>query len=265
MPFADNQGLRIHFEDVGTGPPVVLGHSFLLSGTMWRQQVPALAARYRVLNVDFRGHGRSGEVQHAFSLYDAVADVVAVLDHAGIEKAIWCGLSIGGMVAMRAALICPQRVGALVLMDTDAGAESPARKITYSAMGLGVRLLGTAAFATPVSRLMFGVTTRGQNKELVRQFKSGLPALHVPSILHGLGALLRRDSLFERLRQIRVPVLVLAGEEDRSLPPILSRRIHDRLPDSRLVLVPGAGHLSALEQPTTVNREILDFLGMHAG
>lgn len=264
MPFADHQGRSIYFEDVGRGPPVVLGHSFLFSGTMWRKQVPALAERYRVLNVDFRGHGRSGEVQHAFSLYDAIADVVAVLDRAGVEKATWCGLSIGGMVAMRAALTCPQRVSALILMDTDAGAESAARKLKYTAMGLGVRLLGTGAFAAPVSRLMFGATTHRRNKELVRQFTSSLPALHVPSILHGLDALLRRDSVFERLRQIRVPALVLAGEEDRSLPPVLSRRIDAHLPDSRLVLIPDAGHISALEQPDTVNREVLGFLDSHA-
>lgn len=264
MPFADNQGLAIYFEDVGTGPPLVLGHSFLCSGQMWREQVPALAMRYRVLNLDFRGHGRSGEVTRRFSLYDAVEDVVAVLDHLGIEKAIWCGLSVGGMVAMRAALLCPHRVAALILLDTDAGAESAIRKLKYFAMGLGVRLIGVGPFAAPIARLMFGATTRRQNRQLVRQWKNGLPGLHVPSILHGLDALLGRDSLFTRLQDIHVPALVLAGEEDRSLPPALSRRIHELLPDSRFVTIPDSGHLSALEQPAIVNREILDFLDARA-
>ena len=79
----------ISFEDVGAGSPVVLGHSFLCSGKMWCGQVPALAGKFRVLNLDFRGHGRSGEVTRAFSLYDAVSDVVAVLDQLGIKAFLW--------------------------------------------------------------------------------------------------------------------------------------------------------------------------------
>ena len=128
MALVHNQGLPIFFEDVGEGPPIVLGHSFLCSGKMWREQVPVLATHYRALNLDFRGHGRSGEVTESFTLYDAVADVVAVLDELGIEKAVWCGLSIGGMVALRAALTCPERVDRLILLDTDAGSENPLKK-----------------------------------------------------------------------------------------------------------------------------------------
>jgi pimeloyl-ACP methyl ester carboxylesterase len=171
MVFVHTRGLSISFEDIGTGSPVVLGHSFLCSGKMWREQVPALASRFRVLNLDFRGHGRSSEVTQPFSLYDAVSDVVAVLDELGIEKAVWCGLSIGGMVALRAALTCPQRVERLILLDTDAGPESPLRKLRYYGMGLGARLMGTRPFLSPIARLMFGSTTRQQNPTLVREWK----------------------------------------------------------------------------------------------
>lgn len=264
MPFADSQGLSIHFTDTGAGPPIVLGHSFLYSGEMWREQLPVLATRHRVLNLDLRGHGRSGEVRQPFSLYDAVADVVAVLDELGIEKATWCGLSIGGMVALRAALTCPQRVGALILLDTDAGAESALHRFRYAALGLGVRVTGARPFAAPIARLMFGATTRRQNPGLVGQWKDHVPTLHVPSVLHGLRAILSRDSLLACLPQIRIPALVMVGEEDRTLPPVLSQRIHDLLPDSRLVRIPGAGHLAALEQPAVVNREILEFLDARA-
>lgn len=264
MPFVDNQGLPIFFEDVGAGPPVVLGHSFLCSGKMWRGQVPALAGNFRVLNLDLRGHGRSGEAKRAFSLYDAVSDVVAVLDHLGIEKAVWCGLSVGGMVALRAALTCPQRVRGLILLDTDAGAEPAIRKLRYYAMGLGARLVGIGPFVSSIARLMFGATTRRQNPTLVSQWKREISALHVPSVLRGLDALMQRDSLLARLHQIRVPTLVLVGEEDRSLPPILSRQIHDLLHDSRFVQIRAAGHLSALEQPAPVTQAILHFLETHA-
>ncbi|NNM34856.1 MAG: alpha/beta fold hydrolase [Gemmatimonadetes bacterium] len=242
------------------GPAVVLGHSFLCSGKMWRKQVGALADQYRVLNLDLRGHGRSSEVTEPFSLYDAVSDVVAVLDELEIEKAVWCGLSVGGMVAMRAALTCPERVQGLVLLDTDAGREGLFRKLKYYGMGLGSRLLGMGPFLAPIARLMFGTTTRRTNPTLVREWKGEFSTVHVPSMLRWLDALMQRDSLLARLPEIDVPALVLVGAEDRSLPPALARRIHDRLPHSSLVEVSDAGHLSALEQPASVNEAILDFL-----
>jgi pimeloyl-ACP methyl ester carboxylesterase len=199
-------------------------------------------------------------VAHPFSLYDLVSDVVAVLDARRIESAVWCGLSIGGMVALRAALTCPERVRALILSDTDAGAEVALHKLKYSAMGLGVRLLGIGPFLAPVARLMFGATTRRRNPALVAEWKREIAAIHVPSALKCLGALVQRDALYARLPEIRVTALVLVGAEDQSLPPRLARRIHDRLPDSKLVVIPAAGHLSALEQPAPVTKAILEFL-----
>lgn len=264
MPFVQSQGLEIFFEDTGTGTPVVLGHSFLCSGKMWREQVPALAGRFRVINPDLRGHGRSGEVNRPFSLYDAVSDVVAVLDRLGIPQAIWCGLSIGGMVALRAALTCPERVSALILLDTDAGAETALSKLKYLAMGVGARAVGINPFLSSIARLMFGTTTRRHKPTLVAEWNEQFAGVHVPSVLRCLDALIRRDSILERLGRIGVPALVLVGEEDRSLPPRLSRRIFDRLPGATFSVIPAAGHLSALEQPAAVNHAILTFLEAHA-
>ncbi|MGB8326522.1 MAG: alpha/beta fold hydrolase [Steroidobacteraceae bacterium] len=265
MPFASNGDQRIYFAESGAGSPVILGHSFLCSGRMWCEQVPVLARKFRVLNPDLRGHGKSAEATLPFSLYDAVSDVVAVLDQLAIEKAVWCGLSIGGMVALRAALTCPERVAGLILLDTDAGAEMAMRRLKYHAMGHGVRLLGVRPLLSPITRLMFGATTLRQNGTLVEEWKQEFATVDVPSIMRGLAALTERDSLLDRLPEIRVPALVLVGKEDRSLPPPLSRRIHQRLTDSRFVEVPGAGHLSALEQPTAVNAEILGFLDQRNG
>jgi pimeloyl-ACP methyl ester carboxylesterase len=260
-----NQGVEIYFEEMGTGPPVILGHSYLCSGKMWREQVPALAAQFRVINPDLRGHGRSGRVSHPFSLYAAVSDTVAVLDQLGIERAIWCGLSIGGMVALRAALVCPDRVAGLILLDTDAGRETARRKLKYHAMGRGVRILGMRPFLASITRLLFGATTRHQNPGLVAEWRAEFEAVHVPSALWCLEALMRRDSLLERLHEIRVPALVLVGKEDGLLPVALSRRIHNRLRDSTFGVISAAGHLSALERPALVNDAIVSFLTAHAG
>lgn len=260
MASVQNQGLSISFEDVGVGRPLVLGHSFLCSSKMWREQVPALAEKYRVLNLDLRGHGNSSEVTEPFTVYDAVSDVVAVLDEVGIEKAIWCGLSFGGWVALRAALTYPERVEGLILMDTDAGPEDVYRKLRNNAMGLGARLLGVGPFLPPIARLMFGATTRRKNPALVREWKKEFSRVHVPSILLCLEAAMKRDSILDRLPQISVPALVLVGEEDRPLPPARSRQLYKALPSCELVQIPAAGHLSALEQPAAVNKAVLDFL-----
>jgi 3-oxoadipate enol-lactonase len=260
VPILHQQGLDLHYDVSGEGPAVVLSHSFLGSGAMWREQVPQLSARHRVINPDLRGHGRSGPVGRPFSLYDAVSDVIALLDHLQEARAVWIGLSFGGMVALRAALVHPERVAGLVLIGTDAGAESAWHGLQYRAMALGVRRLGVRPFLPKLGRLMFGRTTWRRNAPLVAEWRERLAALHVPSVLQGLAALLTRDSVLERLDRIAVPVLVLVGAEDRAMPLPFSRRIHDRIPGSRLQVVPAAGHIVTLEQPSAVNAAILDFL-----
>jgi pimeloyl-ACP methyl ester carboxylesterase len=262
MPLIDTRGIKLWFEETGaeTAPAIVLGHSFLCSTTMWRSVVPALEPHYRVINIDLRGHGKSGEITEPFTLYDGVADVVAVLDHLAVQRAVWCGLSIGGMVALRAALTNPGRVSKLVLLDTDAGAESAVHKLKYGAMGLGARILGIDPFLSPIARLMFGTHSLRCRAALVRGWRAECAALHLPSVLRCLDALMARDSLLDRLPSIHAPTLVLVGEDDRSLPPVLSRRIEAGIPGAELIEIPRAGHLSALEEPETVSRAIVEFL-----
>jgi pimeloyl-ACP methyl ester carboxylesterase len=260
MPSIENGEVRIFFDVLGSGAPLVLGHSFLCSGEMWRPQLQQLAERRRVINIDYRGHGRSGEASGAVTLYDMVGDVLAVLDHLGIDRAIWAGLSIGGMIAMRAALIAPERVSGLILLDTDAGAETAYKRLKYQAMATGIRVVGMRPFLPAIIPLFFGRTTRKSNPSLVAEWRTKFAATHIPSMICILEALRSRDSVVSRLGEIRVPSLVIGGAEDVSLPPSHSRQIAAALPDSSLVIVPGAGHLSNLEQPGAVTADMLGFL-----
>lgn len=257
----ERAGQRVHFEVSGAGPAVLLGHSYLCSGEMWRGQAPVLAERYRVVNVDFRGHGGSAPAAGPFGIYDLVDDLAAVLDELGIERAVWVGLSIGGMVAVRAALVRPERVAALVLMDSHAGAERPWIKVKYRLLGTLVRLFGVRPVVPAILPLMFGETSRRDRQPLVTEWADRMASSHVPSMLLGLDALVGRDSVSGRLGEVAAPALVVVGEEDRALPPALSRELAAGLAAGRLVTVPKAGHLSALEQPEAVNRALLEFLG----
>lgn len=260
MPTARRNGPEIHFTVHGEGRAIVLGHSFLCSREMWSPQVPPLAERYRVVNVDARGHGESGAIEDDFTLYDMVDDVVAVLDRLGLERAVWAGLSIGGMVALRAALTVPERVEGLILVDTDAGPETAWTRLKYSGMAAVARTIGVRPLQKPVCRLMFGATTFRRRPELVDEWTGRLRGVHVPSVLKMLAALQTRDDLRPRLPEIAVPALVLVGAEDRSLPPDRSRTLAGGIPGARLVEIPEAGHLSALEQPEAVTAAMGEFL-----
>ncbi len=251
----------IYFEDIGDGLPIVLGHSFLCNGAMWAGQVNGLADRYRLINLDFRGHGRSGPADRLFTLHDAVDDVIGVLDQLGIEKAVWCGLSIGGMVALRAAVSRPDRVDKLIIMDSDAGAERLGRRIRYRLMGFAAQRVGTGPFLNEISRLMFGASTRRDKPELVEEWRGIFARVDIPSTIMCLNSLINRDSMLELLQAVDIPSLIMVGDEDVSLPPVVSMKIHNVLPNSKYVEIPKAGHLSALEQPEFVNKAIAGFLG----
>lgn len=260
MPYVECKRRQIYFEDTGNGPAVVLGHSFLCSTEMWCGQIGPLARAHRVVNIDYRGHGRSDPGDEPFTLYDLLDDSLAVLDHLEIEDAVWGGLSTGGMVALRAALKNPDRVRGLILMDTDAGAERRVVAMKYRAMIAGAQIMGIRPFIPLVLPLMFGRTTLRNNRALVEQWRPKLMEPDIATISRWTQALVKRDSLLTRLSEVDIPTLIIVGSEDKSLPSSLSREMDRRLPDSELVVVPEAGHLSALEQPEAVTTAILEFL-----
>jgi len=260
MPFIERQRQRIFYEETGSGPAIVLGHSFLCSGEMWENQVPVLAESCRVINIDYRGHGKSSTIEKEFTIYDLVDDTVAILDELQVEEAVWAGLSTGGFAALRAALTVPDRVRAIVVSDASAAAESFYPKFKYRALGLGVRIVGMRPFVPAVAPIMFGRTTLKENPTLVDEWTPTLLSMELPSLLRFLEVIVTRDPLLDRLGEIQVPALVMVGEEDRAQPIPRAQQIADGIPGARLEIIPRAGHLSALENPEDFNRHLLDFL-----
>ncbi|MBB5210653.1 alpha/beta fold hydrolase [Microbulbifer hydrolyticus] len=260
MPFAASDHYQIHYQCQGSGPAVVLLHSFLCDGEMWAEQVAALAKDYRVINIDIRGHGKSGVADKPLDIYDLVQDVVAVLDQEGVTTAHWAGLSIGGMIALRAAITVPERVSSLLLLDTHAGTETRFKVAKYKMLVGLAKLFGIRPLLNVVAKLMFGRHTRAHRPELVAYWKEKFAAMPLVSIQHMVNALCARDSLKARLPQIQQPAMVIVGEEDVSLPPPCSEALANRLANAELEVIKHAGHLSSLEQPHDVNRVMLDFL-----
>ena len=171
MPYSKHSEVSIYFEDQGSGPCLLMAHSFLCSGAMWAAQAEALSGAYRVVSVDLQGHGKSSSAVDGLGLSDMVTDHVGVLDDLGIEQATWVGLSIGGMISLLAALEHPERVGALVIADSSGAAEPGAARMRYRAMGMGSKLFGMGLFMSPILKLMFGATTHREQPELVSEWR----------------------------------------------------------------------------------------------
>ena len=264
MPELARDGATIHYEVSGTGPPVILGHSLLCDTEMWRGVAPALAARYRVINVEVRGHRRS-TAPGPFTLEDLAGDWLAILDREGIGRAFLVGLSMGGMTAMRLALRAPSRVAGMVLIDSNGDEEERGKRVQYAVMEAIYRRFGLVGpLAKRVSRLMLGKTTLRRSPEVFEELLQTVARHDRAQVPHALRAVFRRGAILDRLSAITCPTLILVGDEDQATPVVKSERLCAAIPGARLDVVPGVGHLSAMEDPDAIASRVLGFLGEHA-
>jgi pimeloyl-ACP methyl ester carboxylesterase len=242
---------------------VVLWHSLLCDGSMWTGQIRALSERFQFLNIDAPGHGRSSSQVPHFTLDDCVRAAEQVLDAAGVQRAVWCGLSWGGMVGMRLAARRPERITALVIMDSSARAEAPLKRVAYRALTAVGRTLGPSPLlGRAVLPMLFSSRARREQPELGAQWMASLVRMDRRAVARAVAAVvLERDDCTGELARIRVPTLVLVCSEDRATPAAEAHHLAAHIPRARLAPVAGAGHLSAWEQPGRVNGELARFLG----
>jgi pimeloyl-ACP methyl ester carboxylesterase len=257
MPVAEVNGQRIRFEDSGgDGPPVILSHGFLMDREMFVHQVAALAPEFRVITWDERGFGETEYDGEPFTYWDSAADCLRLLDHLGIDEAVLGGMSQGGFLSMRAALTAPDRVRALVLIDTQAGTESPDRLPAYRQMQATWLEHGPLDDLTNViANLIIGDPEL--NAEWIEKWKQ-LPreALKAPG-----DCLFERDDITDRLDEIEQPAIVFHGTADASIELELAEQLCQGLPGCReLVKIEGAPHASNLTHPDQVNGPLLEFL-----
>ncbi len=251
-----------HYVDQGPkeGMPLVLIHAFPLNHTLWNRQIQALSEKHRVISYDLRGHGESdvGDGQYTIELF--VDDLIDLLDHLKIEKTIVCGLSMGGYIALRALERHPERFSALVLCDTRSEADSDEAKIKRSA---GLRLLkekGVPLFAEEFVKPAFAPETFKTNPEIVQTVKEMILKNSPLGIGGALLALASRTDTTESLKQIKIPTLVLVGEKDQITPPSAALSLKEKIPSAQMHVIPQAGHLSNLENPSEFNRRLIAFL-----
>jgi pimeloyl-ACP methyl ester carboxylesterase len=213
MPFADINGQRIRFEDTGgDGSPVVLAHGFLMDREMFAPQVDALSPEFRIITWDERGFGETEFDGQPFTYWDSAKDCLGLLDHLKLDRAIVEGMSQGGFLSLRAALLAPDRVRGLVLIDTQSGTEDPEMLPQYRQMAQTWLAVGPVdELADAIANLIIGDLAVSQKwiakwRQLPRQNMG--PASE---------CLFDRDDITDRLGEITCPAIVFHGTADQSI------------------------------------------------
>jgi 3-oxoadipate enol-lactonase len=245
--------------DGPTGAPVVtLSHSLAANLSMWDPQMPALAARYRVLRYDTRGHGATDAPAAAYSLGQLAEDARALLGALGITRTHWIGLSMGGMIGQTLALATPDLFASLTLCDTSSRIPAEAKPL-WSERIKTAETQGMEPLVEPTIGRWFTAPFLTTGKDVVDRvramIRSTKPAGYA-GCCHAISAL----DLTDRIAAIKAPTLIVVGEEDQGTPVAASRVMHERIAGSELVILKSAAHLSNMEQPEEFTRAITAFL-----
>ena len=263
MPLLTVNGASLHYTDEGQGAEtIVFAHGLLFDGRMYDNQVRSLRDRYRCITFDFRGQGRSEVTQSGYDM-DTLAD-----DAAGLIRALdaapchFVGLSMGGFIGMRLGFRSPELVRSLILLDTSADPEPAANVPRYRVLKHIARWFGLGIVSGRVLPIVIGRTMLRDpaRQALIREWTDRIVSNDRVGITRAVDGVIDRAGVYEEIAAIRVPTLVVVGEEDTATVPAKAERIAARIPGARLVRIPRAGHSATIEEPAAVTAAIVAFL-----
>lgn len=249
---------RIRFLVEGEGAPVTLIHGVGSNLESWNRVAERLRPTHAVVRMDLRGHGKSAPITQGCSLTDFVDDVVGVLDEAGIRQSDLIGFSLGGMIAQAFAVQRPERVRRLGLISAVAG-RTPEERRTLAARADKIRREGVASVIDAAAERWF---TEGFRKIHPDQVKRRLEEIldNDPASYAEAYRVFAKSDMGEHIHEIRHPTLVVTGENDVGSNPRMARFMHQRISDSRLVILPDLRHSLLVEAPDTIADLLLEFL-----
>lgn len=255
MAYAQRGGTKLYYEDSGgNGPAVIFSHGILMDHEMFAPQVEALAGDYRRLTWDERYHGAT-ETEGSFTYWDSAEDLFAILDHAGIERAALVGMSQGGFLSLRAALLRPERVWGLFLIDTQAGTEEESVAELYRSWAQAWAMQGPQDHLIQATVPL--IVSPAPADKWVEKWRSWPPEHAVPRI----DALLAREDITSRLGEVSCPAAVVHGTDDPSIPMEKAEALCAGLPTcNEVVAIPGGGHAANLSHADEVNHALRSFL-----
>ena len=256
--FAKVDTKMISYTDVGSGQPIVLIHAFPTDQRLWKPQQDDLKKSFRIITIDLQGFGQAEPADgNAITMTEYADEVKQLLDKLHIQKAVIGGESMGGYIALAFLQKYPVAVEGLILSDTQAIADTPEAKDKREASARDVLENGT-------KNLLDGFMVKALSPDATETVKLNLrnivdlqPANAIASALRGMA--LRLDTS-DVLRATTLPVLIITGEKDVLISPQQSIEMHGLAKNSKLVVIPGAGHLSSLEQPILWNQAVKDYI-----
>ncbi len=253
-------GITLAFNDQGTGLPLVFLHAFPLNRTMWADQENALSSQHRVVTIDLRGHGESDAPLWHYSLNQAADDVRALLDYLSIQQAVFVGLSMGGYILFALYRKYAERVKGLVLADTRAQADTDEGKQARFDMAQIAYKQGARAIADVMIPKLLSPATIQTRLELVQRVRAMIEGNQVSGIAGALMAMAERPDSIPLLTRMACPVQIIVGSLDLPTPPSDAKVMADKIINARLTIIPGAAHLSNLEQPDLFNETVHSFV-----
>lgn len=257
--FAETDGKKIYYEVHGTGKPVVLLNGAMANTSSWNFQLPALQSHdHKVILMDFTGQGKSDKPRTRYHMDQHVEEVKSVMDHAGVEQAHVIGVSYGGEVGMLCGINIPDRVRSLVVSNSvsyvDRFLKAMADRWLLACRFHSGRILWQCVYPD-----LYSSDYLERNWEFVSRTAPSFDLLDFDALAEMLKAFMQLD-LTDHLQEIVVPTLVLTSDQDATKPPRYSHAIHDKILNSSLRVIKGAGHLAMWEKPEEYNKLLLDFL-----
>lgn len=255
--------LSVSYTDEGPvdAPVIIFIHGFPLNNSMWDMQVEALKDQYRVVAYDVRGHGNTDPGTYDFSIEQFAVDLINFMDAIRIEKAILCGLSMGGYIALNAVNAYRERFDALILCDTQCMADTPEAKEKRMKSIAVIRENGLELYANESLNNLFAPESLSAGIEEIAAVKMMIMKTSEKSLISTIHALADRKDTCSKLPDIEIPVLIIAGKEDKITPPSVAQKMHVMIKASVLCIIEHAGHLSNLENPDEFNRQLTRFFG----
>ncbi len=253
--------LTISYNDVGQGSiPLIFLHGFPFDKSMWKGQLDALKSSNRAIAYDIRGFGKSTNENTALTIDLFSEDLLLFMDKLNIEKAILCGLSMGGYIALDAIKRFPERFEALILCDTQCIADNAEVKENRYKTIEQIKLDGATEFNEKFIKSIFHPDSLNNKTELVERLKNTVFANSREIIIAGLTALAERSETCSSLDSIRIPTLIICGKEDKVTPLVQSEFMQEHIEGASLKILDNAGHVSNLEQPDEFNKYVAGFL-----
>ncbi len=254
-------GITMAYDDSGSGPPLLLIHGFPLCRRMWHPQLNKLPlAGYRVIAPDLRGFGDSDAPDGPYSMEIFADDVIGLMDHLGIEKAVIGGMSMGGYALFNLLERYPERARGALFITTRANADDEAGRARRLQLATDVRKFGPQVVADAFRQVLFAPDTPAERPKLVEEVCGWMVANDSRGLAGGLLAMRERKDYTPLLGSIRVPAMAIAAEDDQAAPPTALGVITAGIPGCRLCTVPAAGHLANLEDVKAFNACVLEFL-----